>query len=140
MGHGFCAASPPVQLNLLWCRVYRSLILSDNPLSASGTFPDVIAGLSKLKLLDMSRDGLTGTVPDAISALSALQSLALSGNYFSGAFPELLSSLPSLVSLDLSDTGISGDLPAFTNSLTTLKCVSVTSCAILQFGLLLRVC
>ena len=67
-----------------------------------GVWPDVIAKLTKLKVLRIGQDESKPrlrALPDAIGALRALETLSLAGQRV--ALPEALASLPALAELDL---------------------------------------
>ncbi|KAJ1287362.1 hypothetical protein BS78_02G004100 [Paspalum vaginatum] len=66
-----------------------------------------LAGLARLRDLDLSRNALTG--PVAASLPAALRAANLSSNLLDGALPDL-AALPSLAALDASNNSISGAL------------------------------
>ncbi|KAK4418418.1 hypothetical protein Salat_2254600 [Sesamum alatum] len=58
--------------------------------------------LKKLRVLDLSDNGLEGNVPESIGNLTEVLKIDLSYNAFSGRMPEILKGLKSLEFLDLS--------------------------------------
>ncbi|GMN28407.1 hypothetical protein TIFTF001_002036 [Ficus carica] len=65
-------------------------------LGLSGSIPQEIGRLSKLRHLDLSSNGLTGELPPSLVNLSQLVVLDLSGNQIGGPIPQELGSLKSL--------------------------------------------
>lgn len=89
-------------------RVTR-LILRDNGLR--GSVPAVIAGLTSLKVLDLSNNALSGTLPATIATLTALEELRLTKNLFSGQIPDSIFRLTALKKLYLDSNNLSGMIP-----------------------------
>ncbi|XP_042495106.1 probable leucine-rich repeat receptor-like protein kinase At1g35710 [Macadamia integrifolia] len=77
--------------------------------------------------LDLNNNGLSGTIPDNIGMLSKLKSLYLSGNKLSGKLPSSLANLTRLLELDISYNEISGEIDGylFTNW-TSLNILSLS--------------
>ncbi len=75
----------------------------------TGTLPTALSGLTGLRRLSLSSNGLTGSIPD-LSALTRLTELALNGTQLTGSIPDL-SALTSLTLLNLSFNGLTGSIP-----------------------------
>jgi Leucine-rich repeat (LRR) protein len=77
--------------------------------------------------LDLDHNQLTGTIPDSISKLVKLKSLDLSHNQLSGKIPPGLGELTQLTKLDLSNNNFEGDVPISLGNLTNLKKLNLDS-------------
>ncbi|KAL9458641.1 hypothetical protein AB3S75_007496 [Citrus x aurantiifolia] len=86
----------------------ESIIISGTLLS--GRIPSEIGALSKLQLLDLSRNHLTGMIPSEIGALSKLEGLVLYDNSLTGTIPAEIGSLRNLLKLDLSNNILNGSI------------------------------
>jgi Leucine-rich repeat (LRR) protein len=75
----------------------------------NGTIPDSIGDLTKLRILDLSKNNLTGTIGHQILKLPVLERLLLNENTFFQPFPNI-TSLPSLIEVDLSSTTTYGSI------------------------------
>eukprot|EP00980_Cylindrotheca_fusiformis_P028023 scaffold22577_cov122-Cylindrotheca_fusiformis.AAC.2 len=83
------------------CRegVYEYLSLGNNQLR--GTFPDEIALLPALKVIDLAQNLLTGNMPTTLGVLTSLREIHLYDNFLSGGIPEEIGHLTNLESLDI---------------------------------------
>ncbi|XP_010068966.2 receptor-like protein EIX2 [Eucalyptus grandis] len=86
--------------------------------SLDGEFPEEMAKLGGLLILNLSRNSIGGQIPKGISGMSQLLSLDLSSNKLSGAIPQSMSSLSFLSYLNLSDNNFLGKIP-YTQQMTT---------------------
>ncbi|GAA0149370.1 transmembrane signal receptor [Lithospermum erythrorhizon] len=88
-----------------------------------GILPSSLSSLSKLQVLDVSRNQFSGEIPGSYGQLTSLSRLVLSNNMFSGLIPSTLghcsgivppqiTSLSKLSVLHLSHNGLGGDLMA----------------------------
>ena len=89
-------------------RVTR-LYLRENGLT--GTIPQELGGLSRLKSLNLSENDLTGPIPTELGGLSSLTHLTLDGNELSGPIPAELGNLSSLLYLSLDRNYLTGTIP-----------------------------
>ena len=74
----------------------------------------------RVKLLDLSDNGLKGSIPSAVGGLSELSSLDLSNNQLSGRIPWQLGNLSQLRQLHLSANELRGHIPKKLGDLTLL--------------------
>jgi Leucine-rich repeat (LRR) protein len=81
--------------------------------SLTGSIPDCVWSMSKLKLLNLAGNGLRGKIGTTSSMLSLL-SLTLSHNYLSGEIPLWLQKR-NMSHLDLSHNKLTGDANGFRN-------------------------
>ncbi|XP_021722445.1 piriformospora indica-insensitive protein 2-like [Chenopodium quinoa] len=79
----------------------EQLTISGNRNLGMGMIPNDLGCLEKLRVLDLSRNGLTGTIPNSLGNLKFLLKLDLSCNNFVGKIPEDLKNLQNLEFLDL---------------------------------------
>ncbi|EOA37847.1 hypothetical protein CARUB_v10011436mg [Capsella rubella] len=77
----------------------------------SGSLPANIGELSQLEKLIIDGNRFTGQIPSSISNLTRLSWLNLGNNRLSGAIPNIFKSMRKLQSLDLSQNNFSGKLP-----------------------------
>ncbi|XP_065018107.1 piriformospora indica-insensitive protein 2-like isoform X1 [Musa acuminata AAA Group] len=87
----------------------QDLLLSYNPWGGSLVELEWEA-LRNLTTLDLSHMGLTGTIPEAIASLKRLRYLALDNNHLSGSVSSGFAALPSLTALYLSGNNLTGKL------------------------------
>lgn len=103
----------------------EQLTISGNPYLGrreGNGVPLNVGMLGKLRILDLSNNGLEGTVPKSLGQLKSLIKLDLSINRFSGEIPASLKGLRSLQFLDLSYNRFGNfGVPLFLGSMTTLK-------------------
>ncbi|KAF5749489.1 leucine-rich repeat transmembrane protein kinase [Tripterygium wilfordii] len=76
-----------------------------------GTISPVVANLTSLRILDLSRNFFVGQIPAELGYLSQLKQLSLSLNLLEGNIPAELGSLHQLVYLDLGTNRLKGDIP-----------------------------
>lgn len=95
----------------------------------SGTLPEAIFTLSKLKKLDVSDNDLSGNLPLTLAAmanqsgltLAAIDTLDMSGNKFNGNLGVLSNCMPSLIYLDASNNKFEDVYPAIPASVKYLN-------------------
>lgn len=102
----------PFPNGLLSIPTLQELYLSSNELSGNMDFlpTSFLSNVSKIRVLDISRNQLGGEFPEAFGLLSGVQVLDVSGNKFTGSLPESLTGLTGLVSLDVSRNHFTGPL------------------------------
>lgn len=79
----------------------------------SGTIPESISKLTRLKFLRLSWTNLSGPVPAFLGQLKNLEILILNFNNLSGPIPTSLSGLPNLTGLRLDRNKLTGPIPDF---------------------------
>ncbi|KAH9741548.1 putative leucine-rich repeat receptor-like protein kinase [Citrus sinensis] len=99
--------------NLVTFRIWGTLL--------SGRIPSEIGALSKLQVLDLSRNHLTGMIPSEIGALSKLEELVLSYNNLTGRMPSEIGALSKLEELVLSYNSLTGMIPSEIGALSKLE-------------------
>ncbi|XWS22981.1 hypothetical protein CRYUN_Cryun29cG0082100 [Craigia yunnanensis] len=77
----------------------------------SGKLSDSVAGLDKLKTLNLSHNFLIDSLPLSLFHMPNLELLDLSYNEFSGPIPESIN-LPSIQILEISSNSLNGSLPS----------------------------
>ncbi|KAG4383774.1 hypothetical protein GLYMA_13G152542v4 [Glycine max] len=77
----------------------------------TGTVPQEIGNLKKLKSLSLVGCGFSGRIPDSIGSLKQLTFLALNSNNFSGTIPRSLGNLSNVDWLDLAENQLEGTIP-----------------------------
>ncbi len=87
----------------------------------SGSIPDSITSLSDLTDLISYNSSLTGTIPLNIGLLSNLDHIDVSKNDMNGKIPESIGTLSNLEKLILRDNALTGSIPASMGGLTFLK-------------------
>lgn len=100
-------------------------VLDLDHVGLTGTLPDSISDLSRLKHLRMYNNSLVGTLPDSLFYMTSLRHIQLGYNYLSGSFPDL-SDLNLLSRLFLGKNAISGTLPLSLCSLTNLELIDIS--------------
>ncbi|XP_047312989.1 piriformospora indica-insensitive protein 2 [Impatiens glandulifera] len=84
--------------------------------------PEIFGNMNKLKILDLSQNGLEGNLPKSTGGLTGLLKLDLSYNRFSGEIPETLKAMKDLEFLDLSyNVFTNSGIPAFFSGMTSLR-------------------
>ncbi|XP_047949704.1 receptor-like protein EIX1 [Salvia hispanica] len=103
------------------------LYLRDN--NFTGSIPQSVGKLSKLRALDLSYNSLTGLVPPSIGQLSELQDLYLSHNSLEGLVSESnFIKLDKLKTLDLSFNSLILDIPLDWSPPFRLETISLVRC------------
>ncbi|GJP72571.1 hypothetical protein CLOP_g3288 [Closterium sp. NIES-67] len=87
----------------------------------SGSIPEVITGLSFLRVLSVWDNELTGPLPSFISAFASLSELNLGSNQLTGSLPATLSVLTLLQTMDMSGNQLEGPVPSELTALTALQ-------------------
>ncbi|XP_002510474.2 LRR receptor-like serine/threonine-protein kinase SIK1 [Ricinus communis] len=87
----------------------QTLDISDN--SFSGSIPESLAKLIRLRRLSLSKNSLSGEIPVSLGTLSHLEELYLDNNNLQGPLPSSFSSLVSLKRLEIQENNISGEFP-----------------------------
>jgi hypothetical protein len=89
----------------------------------TGTIPESITKLQKLKLINIGRNQLTGPLPSSLEKLaSKLEFLSVYFNLgITGKFDDLLCSMKSLNTLYIGLTGMDGEIPLCLTEMTELK-------------------
>ncbi|RYQ82541.1 hypothetical protein Ahy_B10g101129 isoform E [Arachis hypogaea] len=81
----------------------------------TGTIPQEIGSLKKLKSLALVGCGLSGPIPDSIGALKQLTFLALNMNRFNGTIPGSIGNLTNINWFDVADNQLEGQIPVSDN-------------------------
>ncbi|CAI6005573.1 unnamed protein product, partial [Closterium sp. NIES-65] len=100
----------------------ESLCLSDNFLS--GSLPDSLMTLKRLKDLQLQNNQLNGSIP-IVAPLTALTNLRLADNNFTGTIPQTIGGLLLLEHLDLSGNRLSGEIPETFTGLVKLTVINL---------------
>ncbi|XP_073013940.1 probably inactive leucine-rich repeat receptor-like protein kinase At3g28040 [Typha latifolia] len=119
--------SGPLPSALSHCSFLLHVNLSNNQLSGSPDFSASIWPLTRLRVLDISRNDFSGAVSDGVSSLHNLKVLNLSGNRFFGAVPAGVGLCPHLNSLDISSNSFEGQLPDSVGFLSSLLFLSASN-------------
>jgi Leucine rich repeat len=77
----------------------------------TGTLPDSLGELNRLRLLDLESNGLNGTLPDAMQNMSSLAYVMLNRNKFHGKIPSSLGNLSNIVLMNLDHNRLTGPVP-----------------------------
>ncbi|XP_027355199.1 receptor protein kinase CLAVATA1 [Abrus precatorius] len=87
-----------------------------------GHFPgNITLPMTQLEVLDAYDNNFTGPLPEETVELENLRYLRLAGNYFNGSIPEIYSEFASLEYLGLSTNSLTGKIPKSLARLRTLK-------------------
>lgn len=99
-------------LNLRTC-TYRqeAYPLVRNTDRMTGELPKEVGRLTKMRYLDLGRQGFSGELPEQLGNCVALEDLALEECNFSGELPGSLTRLERLWQIVLTDNDLSGELP-----------------------------
>lgn len=92
----------------------------------SGSLPEELGNLKKLKVLKMWANKLTGGIPGSLTDLLQLRNLNLPENQLSGIIPDSISKLKELVTLDLSNNKFTGTIPESIGELTNLRVLNLS--------------
>mgnify|MGYP000878029277 FL=1 len=98
--------------------ISRNLNLNHNELT--GTIPESIGNLTKLRTLTLHDNLLTGTIPETIGKLIELDYLHLSNNKLTGSIPKDIEKLTKLRNIYLYNNQLTGIIPANIGNLTKL--------------------
>ncbi|CAO2829840.1 unnamed protein product [Amaranthus hypochondriacus] len=110
------------------CTNSRIIAITLSATGLRGQLTGDIATLSELQILDLSYNkGLTGSLPQSIGRLSKLRRLILLGCGLSGKIPDSVGSLEQLVDLSLNDNNFSGEIPASIGNLKKLYWLDVAN-------------
>jgi Leucine-rich repeat (LRR) protein len=85
------------------------LVLNDNGLS--GSLPQTLARLRRLRHLDVRHNALTGEIGGAFGSLRGLTSFLVRGNALRGELPSELGAATRMERLDVSDNKLTGVVP-----------------------------
>ncbi|XP_022718191.1 DNA damage-repair/toleration protein DRT100-like [Durio zibethinus] len=99
-------------------------IYLQNLRNISGTFPDLLFGLPKLKFVYIENNKLSGQLPANIGKLTQLEALSLAGNRFTGPIPSSISELTQLIQLNLGKNFLTGRFPTGIKQLRNLTFLS----------------
>ncbi|XP_065847238.1 receptor-like protein 12 [Euphorbia lathyris] len=91
----------------------------------TGTFPDVLFRLPKLKYVYIENNMLSGQIPTSIGNLTQLYALSLVGNRFIGSIPSSISKLTQLNQLKLGHNFLTGEIPYGISKIKTLNYLSL---------------
>ncbi|XWS24681.1 hypothetical protein CRYUN_Cryun27aG0003400 [Craigia yunnanensis] len=100
-------------------------IYLQNLRNISGTFPDLLFGLPKLKYVYIDNNKLSGQIPVKIGRLTQLEALSLAGNRFTGTIPSSISELTQLTQLNLGKNLLTGQFPTGIKQLRNLTLLSL---------------
>lgn len=115
------SGSLPQELGNL--RRLRRLELPGNNLV--GSIPDALGHLSMLFHLDLRWNSLEGRIPAALAKLPNIGELLLSANRLTGTIPSAFSEASMVRRLDLSHNALSGEIPSELGSLRFLRALAL---------------
>lgn len=78
----------------------------------TGSIPQEIGQLTKLRMLNFARCGFTGELPETLGDLKSITRMDLSQCRFTGSIPASLGNLPELAWLALCNNQLSGTIPS----------------------------
>lgn len=104
----------------VWVENGRITKLELNNNGLSGTIPNSISKLKKLKWLLLSFNQLSGIVPKELGKLSQLTFLRLDNNLFKGEIPRSFGNLLELQYLWINDNYLEGTIPESVSNLPNL--------------------
>jgi len=99
------------------------LHLTDNDLT--GTIPDDLFQLPKLKQVFLNYNRLSGRIPQDVAKWSNLEELYLLHNRLTGQIPAAIGSLKKLKILALTENLFTGSLPDELNDLTSIEVIAI---------------
>ncbi|XP_065013076.1 probably inactive leucine-rich repeat receptor-like protein kinase At3g28040 [Musa acuminata AAA Group] len=117
----------PLPSTLPQCSFLLHLNLSDNRFSGAPDFANGLWPLSRLRVLDLSRNSFSGPIPAGIGDLHNLKHLQLNHNQFSGVIPAGIGLCPHLDTLDLSFNSFDGHLPDSVQYLSSMTFLSLSN-------------
>ena len=97
--------------------------MQDNNLT--GSVPEGLSGLERLRSLDLSYNNLTGNIPAEIGKISNLYLIYLNDNKLTGSIPSELGGLSNLEYLELSKNQLTGNIPSELKNLHKLYRLSL---------------
>jgi hypothetical protein len=86
-------------------------LFMDGNLKISGSIPEAIGQLTKLRDLDLDDNALTGSLPNALYGITSLRAIDLNDNNLVGELSDAIGSLQNLEVLQLEYNMFSGPLP-----------------------------
>ncbi|RDX92923.1 putative LRR receptor-like serine/threonine-protein kinase, partial [Mucuna pruriens] len=89
-------------------------------INISGAIPDEFGNLTRLKILDLTRNYFNGSIPKSLGRLQSLVILSLLGNQLTGSIPSEIGDMTSLQELNLEDNQLDGPLPPSLGNLSNL--------------------
>ena len=87
----------------------------------TGSIPECIGNLSKLKELSLEWNQLTDSIPDSIWNLTNLEDFRVGGNQLTGSIPESIGNLTKLRWLVLRENQFSGSIPESIGKLSQMR-------------------
>ena len=98
--------------------IVTNLRLQD--MNLTGNVSTIICELTRIKILDLSRNKFSGSIPSELANCRQLQVLNLSYNALFSEIPSGLGLLTNLIALDLSSNKLSGRIPKELGNLKSL--------------------
>jgi len=120
------------------------MFLKLDDINLSGTIPNAIGELNKLKELQMESNSIFGSIPNSIGDLSLLTKLSLDGNLLTSTLPDGIFNLRNLEWLDVDTNQLTGTISPRIGELSSLTILSLFECQFsgtipLELGLLSNV-
>jgi len=117
------------------------MFLKLDDINLSGTIPNAIGELNKLKELQMESNSISGSIPNSIGNLSSLKKLSLDGNMLTSTLPDGIFNLRNLEWLDVDTNQLNGTISPRIGELSSLTILSLFECQFsgtipLELGLL----